>query len=158
MRKTLILSAALTTLAFGAATAQESGSSMQNHSGGSSMSQEQVQLPEACTKAAGSMDMSSMSGAMGGMMSGEGKSEVVKANMDAMMKMHMPMMQAMMIEDPDLAFNCGMIAHHQGAIAMAEVELKMGKDEESKKMAQKIIDDQKKEIEEMTAWVSEHAG
>ncbi len=58
-----------------------------------------------------------------------------------------------MIKDPDLAFNCGMIAHHQGAIAMSEVELKTGKDEKSKEMARMIIDAQKKEIEEMTARV-----
>ncbi len=57
------------------------------------------------------------------------------------------------IKDPDLAFNCGMIAHHQGAIAMSEVELKLGKDEKSKEMAQMIIDAQRKEIEEMTARV-----
>ena len=51
-----------------------------------------------------------------------------------------------------------MIAHHQGAIAMAEVELKYGDDEQSKAMAQKIIDAQGPEIEEMTAWVEENAG
>ena len=45
-----------------------------------------------------------------------------------------------------------------GAIAMAEVELKYGDDEESKAMAQKIIDAQGPEIEEMTAWVEENAG
>ncbi|KQT51196.1 hypothetical protein ASG43_21225 [Aureimonas sp. Leaf454] len=120
------------------------------------MSSETVELPKACMDAAGSsMDMSKMMGGMEGMMS-SGSSEVVKANMDAMMKMHGPMMTATMIKDPDLAFNCGMIAHHQGAIAMSEVELKMGKDEKSKEMAQMIIDAQKKEIGEMTAWVEKH--
>ena len=82
-----------------------------------------------------------------------GMDEAQKANHEAMMQMHGPMMKAAMIKDPDLAFNCGMIVHHQGAIAMSEVELKMGKDEASKKMAQMIIDAQKKEIEEMTARV-----
>ena len=68
------------------------------------------------------------------------------------------MMATHTIKDPDLAFHCGMIAHHAGAIAMAEVELKYGDDEESKAMAQKIIDAQGPEIEEMTAWVEENAG
>ena len=109
-------------------------------------------LPKACEAAAGStMDMSGMMGSMDTMMSG--MDEAQKANHAAMMQMHGPMMKAAMIKDPDLAFNCGMIAHHQGAIAMSEVELRMGKDEASKTMAQMIIDAQKKEIEEMTARV-----
>ncbi|RUM95741.1 DUF305 domain-containing protein [Pseudaminobacter arsenicus] len=119
---------------------------------------EKVDLPAACQDAptqGGKMDMSQMDTMMQGMMAD--MDEVQKANMRSMMKMHDPMMRAVMIKDPDLAFNCGMIAHHQGAIAMAEVELEMGKDDESKKMAQAIIDAQKKEIAEMTAWVEEHA-
>jgi uncharacterized protein (DUF305 family) len=67
------------------------------------------------------------------------------------------MMAAHMIKDPDLAFNCGMIAHHNGAIDMAKILLKYGDDEESKKLAQEIIDAQEKEIKEMTEWVEEHA-
>ena len=111
---------------------------------------QQVALPAACEEAAsqgGQMDMSRMDSAMQQMM----------ASMVATMKMHDPIMRAMTIKDPDLAFNCGMIAHHHGAIAMAEVELRMGKDEESRKLAQTIIDAQKKEIEEMTAWIEERA-
>lgn len=65
----------------------------------------------------------------------------------------MNMMQGMMKKDPDVAFVCGMIAHHMGAISMAEVELKHGDNEEAKAKAQKIIDDQTREIEEMTAWI-----
>lgn len=148
MRKILILSAALAAFPIVA--------SAQDNSAMSGMSSETVEHPKACNDAAGSMDMSKMMGGMEGMMS-SGSNEVMKANMDAMMKIRGPMMKALMIKDPDLAFNCGMIAHHQGAIAMSEVELKMGKDEASKKMAQMIIDDQKKEIAEMTDWVEKHA-
>ena len=125
---------------------------------GHSMSGQQVALPAACEEAAsqgGQMDMSQMDSAMQQMMAS--MDDVQEASMEAMMKMHDPMMRAMTIKDPDLAFNCGMIAHHQGAIAMAEVELRMGKDEESRKLAQTIIDAQKKEIEEMTAWIEERA-
>ncbi|GGE16395.1 hypothetical protein GCM10011390_39320 [Aureimonas endophytica] len=145
MRKITILSAALLAAAVSHASAQD------QH--GMAASSEQVTLPAACEAAAGSMDMSKMMGGMEGMMSGGQMDEVQKGNMDAMMKMHGPMMKAAMIKDPDLAFNCGMIAHHQGAIAMSEVELKTGKDEKSKEMARMIIDAQKKEIEEMTARV-----
>jgi uncharacterized protein (DUF305 family) len=130
----------------------------QDSSQGHSTSGEQTTLPAACEEAArqgGHMDMSQMDAAMQDMMGG--MDDVQKANMEAMMKMEGPMMRAMMIKDADLAFNCGMIAHHLGAIAMAEVELEMGTDEESKKMAQTIIDAQKKEIADMSAWVEEHA-
>lgn len=116
---------------------------------------QQMMLPPACeaaATAAGTMPP------MGGMQNmAASMDDVQKANMDAMMQMHDPMMKAMMIKDADLAFNCGMIAHHRGAIAMAQVELQMGADEASKKMAQMIIDAQEKEIAEMTAWVEKHA-
>ena len=121
-------------------------------------------LPQGCQDAIQQSGMTGMSEMMQGMdMSGmmggmEGMDEAQKASMQAMMKMGRPKMAAHNIKDPDLAFHCGMIAHHAGAIAMAEVELKYGDDEESKAMAQKIIDAQGPEIEEMTAWVEENAG
>ena len=68
-----------------------------------------------------------------------------------------PMMAAMMIEDPDLAFLCAMIPHHQGAIEMSRAVLKHGKDPEAKKMAERIIKDQEKEIAELTDLVKKHA-
>jgi len=80
-----------------------------------------------------------------------------KAMMEGMRMMEPAMMQGMMAKDPDVAFVCGMIAHHMGAISMSEVELKYGDDSEAKEMAQKIIEAQNKEIEEMTIWVKEHA-
>ncbi len=117
------------------------------------------QLPEACQQAAqmgGKMpDMNSM---MQGMQNMEGQaSGATKGYMEAMAGMHPPMMQGAMAQDPDVAFNCAMIAHHQGAIAMARVELQYGKDDQAKKMAQKTIDQQSKEVEEMSKWVEEHA-
>ena len=80
-----------------------------------------------------------------------------KAMMEGMQQMHPAMMQGMMAKDPDVSFVCGMSAHHMGAISMSEVELKYGDDQQAKAMAEKIIDAQKKEIEEMTSWVNEHA-
>lgn len=63
------------------------------------------------------------------------------------------MMGGMMKADADVAFICGMIAHHMGAIEMSKTELKHGDNAEAKEMAQKIIDAQVKEIEEMSKWV-----
>ena len=77
--------------------------------------------------------------------------------MQGMMQTHDPMMQGMMAEDPDVAFACAMISHHQGAINMAEVELQQGESDEMKQLAQKIIDDQKREIEQLTQWIEEQS-
>lgn len=53
---------------------------------------------------------------------------------------------------PDEDFVMMMIPHHQGAIDMAHLELKYGKDPVLIAMAKKIIADQEREIGEMTAW------
>jgi uncharacterized protein (DUF305 family) len=69
---------------------------------------------------------------------------------------HMRMMHGMHIAysgDPDVDFVRGMIPHHQGAIDMAKVQLQHGKDPELRKMAEKIIADQEKEIAEMKDWL-----
>jgi uncharacterized protein (DUF305 family) len=86
-----------------------------------------------------------------------GMDEAQQANMAGMMKMQAAMMPGMMAKDPDVAFACGMIAHHYGAIDMAEVELKFGDNDEAKQMAQKIIDAQTKEIAEFTQWLEANA-
>jgi len=82
-----------------------------------------------------------------------GMTDHQKESMDGMKAMNMNMMQGMMKKDADVSFACGMIAHHMGAISMAEVELKHGDNPDLKAKAQKIIDDQTKEIKELTAWV-----
>jgi uncharacterized protein (DUF305 family) len=58
--------------------------------------------------------------------------------------------------DADVDFRTHMIPHHQGAIEMAKAALDHVKDPETKKMAQKIIDDQEKEITEMRDWLKKH--
>lgn len=117
-----------------------------------SASAEELTFPDKCKS-----EMA-MSGDMmkGHDMSGMNMQEMPdhqKEAMEGMKSMDMNMMQGMMKKDPDVAFNCGMIAHHMGAISMAETELKHGKDKVSKERAQQIIDAQKKEIKEMSAWV-----
>lgn len=73
--------------------------------------------------------------------------------MSGMKGMHDKMMAAVKESDPDKAFAKGMVAHHEGAIAMAETELKYGKDPEMRKLAQDIIKAQKGEIEQMNKWL-----
>ena len=73
--------------------------------------------------------------------------------MSGMKGMHDKMMAAVKESDPDKAFAKGMVAHHEGAIAMAETELKYGKDPKMRKLAQDIIKAQKGEIEQMNKWL-----
>jgi uncharacterized protein (DUF305 family) len=137
----------------------------------------EFKLPEQCTSAAapGGMDHSTMGhgamqgnhgGAMGqGMMDGMGMGDVdldampehVQENMRRMMISMPAMHEGMMIEDADMAFACGMIAHHQGAIDMAEVLLAHGEDPQMRALAEEIIAAQVGEIEQMTNWLSENA-
>jgi uncharacterized protein (DUF305 family) len=67
------------------------------------------------------------------------------------------MMGGMMKDDADVAFVCGMIAHHMGAIEMSKTELKHGDNDGAKAMAQTIIEAQMKEIDEMSKWVDQNA-
>jgi uncharacterized protein (DUF305 family) len=116
------------------------------------MSQE-IAYPEKC-KAADSMAMQHDQ-----MMESPGMemAEFQKEFMDGMHKTAPLMMDGMMKDDADVAFVCGMIAHHMGAIEMSKTELKHGDNAEAKAMAQKIIDAQVKEIEEMSKWVEANA-
>lgn len=51
-----------------------------------------------------------------------------------------------------------MIPHHQGAITMARMELADGKDAETRRLAEAIIDAQAREIEQMNEWRVEWYG
>ena len=62
-------------------------------------------------------------------------------------------MSGMKQDDADVAFVCGMIAHHMGAISMAETELAHGDNAMAKDMARRIIDAQTVEINGMKAWL-----
>ena len=76
--------------------------------------------------------------------------------MQGMSQMHQDMMAAAQYQDPDVAFAAGMLPHHIGAVKMAEVELKYGKDPEMRKLAEDIINAQQAEIEQMQKWLKAH--
>jgi len=51
-----------------------------------------------------------------------------------------------------------MVAHHTSAVQMAEAEVAMGKDAETKKMAQMIVAAQTKEIQQFNDWLTKNGG
>lgn len=59
--------------------------------------------------------------------------------------------------DADKDFVAHMIPHHEGAVEMAQVELKYGKDPELKRLARNIIKAQHDEIAFMRNWQAKHA-
>lgn len=157
----LLVLGTIASLAASGAIAQPN--QMQHPSGGQ-MSMSADSLPEECRTAAQAggqgqtmqgMDMQGMNQSMQGMMAN--MNEAQKGYMEAMTKMHGPMMTGMMIKDSDVAFICGMIPHHQSAVDMARVVLKTGDNAEAKKMAEKVIKEQEQEIAEMKDWLKKNA-
>lgn len=69
-----------------------------------------------------------------------------RSTMDAAMTRMHQAMAAPGTGDPDRDFAAMMIPHHQGAIEMAEIELRFGRDERLRRLAQGIIVEQRQEI------------
>lgn len=137
-------------------TAVNSAAFGQESSGQAAKPMAPTPLPEQCRQPEG-QQMQGMAATAMPSMDTSGMDEAHRAYMEAMTRMHPAMMQGIMAEDPDVAFACGMIAHHQGAIDMAEVELQYGDNDEAKKAAQTIIDAQKHEIDDFTKWLAANA-
>ncbi|MGA0565040.1 CopM family metallochaperone [Ancylobacter sp. VNQ12] len=78
-----------------------------------------------------------------------------QAYMRAMMGKHTPMLEAMQVKDPDVAFVKGMISHHQAAIDMARAVFQFGSDQLAKALAREIIASQQAEIDRMRAWLKQ---
>jgi uncharacterized protein (DUF305 family) len=73
--------------------------------------------------------------------------------MDHMKKMDQMADVQLLTGDIDNDFATLMILHHNSAIENSEAYLMYGNNAELKAMAQKMIDDQKKEIEELSNWL-----
>jgi uncharacterized protein (DUF305 family) len=138
---TSIAALALTALA-GVAYAQTS------HQGHGSM-------PMSGAMPMGHMDPAAMQRMMQDMMPSPNDPASTKDFKAADMKM-MHDMSVPYTGNPDVDFRTHMIPHHQGAVEMAKVALKHAKAPETKRMAQKIIDDQEKEIAEMQDWLKKN--
>ena len=74
-----------------------------------------------------------------------------RASMD---RMHIAMETGIKHQDPDVAFTQGMLAHHEAAIEMAQIQLQHGRDAEARKLAQVVIDAQKAEVAQMRWWLA----
>lgn len=73
----------------------------------------------------------------------------------ASMMPSMQQMQSMQATgDADKDFASVMKIHHQGAVDMAQAELKSGRDPKLRQMAKKIIASQQQEIKEFDAWLA----
>lgn len=84
-------------------------------------------------------------------------SKTLSASSGALDKVNEAMMKNMSIKmsgDADVDFIKMMLAHHQGAVDMARVELQYGKDPEARKLAETIIANQQQEIKQMQDWLA----
>ncbi len=109
--------------------------------------------------AAQEMDHSKMDhGSMQGMSESKGDTgPSSKAFAKANAKMHEGM-DITFSGNTDADFVRGMIAHHQGAIDMAKIELEYGKDAELRKLAEDIVSAQEAEIRMMKEWLARNGG
>ncbi len=78
----------------------------------------------------------------------------MRAYADANARMHAGM--AAIDRDADVAFVQGMLAHHKGAVEMAQVELAHGTDADARALARAIVAAQDREIVWMERWLAAH--
>jgi uncharacterized protein (DUF305 family) len=98
-------------------------------------------------------------GMMGGMNMGEPRDDQGEASR-AFARANADMHTGMNIDftgNADVDFAKGMVPHHQGAIDMARIVLKFGKDAEIRKLAEGIVAAQESEIAFMNDWLKKNA-
>ena len=104
----------------------------------------------ACSGAAFAQSAGSASAPAGNM--AHGSQQMHESMMSGMQKM-----QGMQpTGDTDKDFAMMMRMHHQQAVNMAKVEVQHGKSPELKAMAQKMMKDQQKEIDQLDKWLAKH--
>ena len=140
----------LTTTIVAALLALSASTGMAQEAGHGMATTESI-LPDACISDAGKAAAAKMI-PMGADHSMDEAHAALMAGMDIM---NADMMTGNMAADIDVAFVCGMIPHHQGAITMAKAELQYGDNAWAKELAQKVIDAQEQEIADMLAWLAE---
>lgn len=75
---------------------------------------------------------------------------------EAEMQMHQRMMRSMGA-NPDETWARKMIEHHRGAIEMSRILAARGSDRELRAMAQRSSSEQRREIQELEAWLNRHS-
>jgi uncharacterized protein (DUF305 family) len=110
-----------------------------------------VAAHSASAQQSASMPGMNMSGAAGAEASAS-----TRAYQEADEKMMKDMSEPPYTGDADKDFVAHMIPHHQGAVDMAEIQLKYGKDPALKRLAKEIISAQHAEIRFMKEWQAKH--
>ena len=82
-----------------------------------------------------------------------GSSAVIDAFRQSGARMHRDM-EVGLTGDADRDFARSMIPHHQGAIDMARIQLRYGRDPEMRRLAEEVVAAQEKEIERLRDWLA----
>lgn len=113
-----------------------------------------ISMPVAFAQA--STPAGSMSGMDMSAMKGNPADDATKAFQAADHSMMSGMSGIEYTGNADHDFVTHMIPHHEGAVAMAKVELKYGKDPKLRALAKEIIASQDKEVAFMKQWLAAH--
>lgn len=86
--------------------------------------------------------------------SAQAPSNAREALNQSMGRMHDDMMRGIAHDDADVAFAAGMLAHHDGAVEMARIQLQYGKDPVMRQLAEEVIRAQEGEMILLKDWLA----